>query len=84
MKKTDTITTILQDGKKLRQFIDLNDIENNLNWTENGKTVEFEISLPNDQNAYYFQFNWWGARHPLISERGILIKSGEYFKIIDK
>jgi len=82
MKKTDTITTILQDGKKLRKFIDLNNTENSLNWTENGKTVEFEISLPIDREAYYLQFNWWGTNHPLISEKGVLIKSGSYFKVI--
>lgn len=84
MNKTDTITTILQDGKNLRQFINLNDTENNLKWTENGKTVEFEISLPNDRNAYYLQFNWWGTTYPLISKKGVLIKSGSYFKVIDK
>ncbi len=82
MKKTDTISTILQDGKNLRKFIHLNNTENNLNWTENGKTVEFEISLPNNRNAYYLQFNWWGTRNPLISKKGVLIKSGSYFKVI--
>ncbi len=84
MKKNDTITTIFQDGKNLRKLIHLNNIENNLNWTENGRTVEFEISLPDNRNAYYLQFNWWGTRHPLISEKGILVKSGSYFKIIDE
>jgi len=84
MKKTDTITTILQDGKNLRQFIDLNSTENNLKWTQNGKTVEFEISLPNNRNAYYLQFNWWGTKYPLLSKKGILIKSGSYFKVIDE
>ena len=84
MKKPDTITTILQDGKNLRQFIDLNGTENNLKWTEDGKTVQFEISLPNDQIAYYLQFNWWGTTYPLISKKGVLIKSGSYFKVIDK
>ena len=84
MKETDTITTILQDGNNLREFIDINSIENNLKWTDNGKTVEFEISLPNDRDTYYLQFNWWGARNPLISEKGILIKSGEYFKVIEE
>lgn len=84
MNKTDTITVILQDGKNLRQFIDLNGTENNLKWTENGKIVEFEISLPNDRNAYYLQFNWWDTTYPLISKKGVLIKSGSYFKVIDE
>lgn len=83
MKKTDTITTILQDGKNLREFIDLNSAEHTLNWTENGRTVEFEISLPKGREAYYLQFNWWGTKHPLISEKGVLIKSASYFKVID-
>lgn len=82
MKKTNTITTILQDGKNLREFIDLNHNDNNLNWAEDGKTVEFEINLPSDRNAYYLQFNWWGTKYPLISEKGILINSGSYFKVI--
>jgi hypothetical protein len=84
MKKTDAITTILQDGKNLRQFIDLNGTENNLKWTEDGKTVHFEISLPNDRIAYYLQFNWWGTTNPLISKKGVLINSGSYFKVIDE
>ncbi|UII26899.1 DUF4932 domain-containing protein [Fulvivirga maritima] len=84
MKKSDTITTIFQDGKNLRQFIDLNSSENNLRWSENGKELEFELSFPSDRDAYYFQFNWWGTKHPLISEKGVLIKSGSYFKIINK
>ncbi len=84
MKKTDTITTILQDGKNLRQFIELNGTENNLKWTENGETLEFEVNLPSDRNTYYLQFNRWGTRHPLISKKGVLIKSGSYFKVIDK
>lgn len=82
MKETDTITTILQDGKELKEFVDLNREENKLKWTEDRKSVEFEISLPNDRKAYYLQFNWWGTRHPLISEKGVLIKSGSYFKVI--
>lgn len=81
MKKTDTITTILQDGKNLREFINLNRTENNLNWTENGKSVEFEINLPSDKEAYYLQFNWWETKYPLISKKGVLIKSGSYFKV---
>ncbi len=84
MKKSDTITTILQDGKKLKQFINLNSIKNSLNWTKDGRSVEFIINLPSERNAYYLQFNWWGTKHPLISEKGVLIKSGSYFKIIDK
>lgn len=84
MKKTDSITTILQDGKNLREFIHLNRTENHLIWTENGKLVEFEMSLPNDRKAYYLQFNWWGTKHPLISEKGVSIKSGSYFKVIDE
>ncbi|CAA0182930.1 DUF4932 domain-containing protein [Tenacibaculum maritimum] len=84
MKKSDTITTIFQDGKNLRQCIDLNGNENNLRWSENGKELEFEFSFPTDRDTYYFQFNWWGTKHPLISEKGVLIKSGSYFKIIDK
>ncbi len=84
MKKSDTITTILQNGKKIRKFIDLNSLDNNLNWSENGMTVEFEISLPSNHNLCYLQFNWWGTKHPLISEKGILIKSGTYFKIVNE
>lgn len=84
MKKTDTITTIFQDGKNLREFINLNRTENNLNWTENGKLLEFEMNLPNDRKAYYLQFNWWGTKYPLISEKGVLIKSGSHFKVIDE
>lgn len=84
MKKTDTITTILQDGKNLREFVHLNLTENNLNWTENGMSVEFEINLPSDREVYYLQFNWWGTKHPFISKKGVLIKSGSYFKVIDK
>lgn len=84
MKKNDTITTIFQDGKNLRQFIDINGTENNLRWSENGKKLEFEFSFPTDRDIYYLQFNWWGTAYPLISEKGVLIKSGSYFKIIDK
>lgn len=84
MKKADTITTILQDGKRFKQIINLNSSKNNLIWSENGKKVEFEINLPNSRSAYYLQFNWWGAKHPLISEKGVLIKSSSYFKVIDK
>jgi hypothetical protein len=82
MKKTDTITTIFQDGKNLREFIHLNRAENNLTWAANGKSMEFEISLPAEREAYYLQFNWWGTRHPLTSEKGVLIKSARYFKVI--
>lgn len=84
MKKNDTVTTIFQDGKNLKQFINLNNTENNLSWSENGKELKFEISLPTSRDAYYFQFNWWGTKHPLISQKGVLIKSGSYFKVIDK
>jgi hypothetical protein len=84
MKKTDTITTILQDGKNLKQFINLNYTKNNLKWSENGKSIEFEINLPKNRKAYYLQFNWWGTKHPFISKKGTLIKSGSYFKVIAK
>ncbi|UZR96802.1 DUF4932 domain-containing protein [Chondrinema litorale] len=84
IKKNDTITMILSDGKNLRKVIDLNGTDNKLKWTENGKTVEFEINLPNNRNAYYLQFNWWGTIHPLISEKGVLIKSASYFKVINE
>ncbi len=82
MKKTDTITTILQDGKNFREFIDLSRTENNLSWAENGKSVEFEMNLPNNREAYYLQFNWWGTRYPLMSKKGVLVKSAIYFKVI--
>ena len=84
MQKSDAITTILQDGKNLRQFVNLNRTDNNLNWAEDGSSVQFEIPLLNDRKAYYLQFNWWGTKHPLISEKGVLIKSGSYFKVIDE
>ena len=82
MEKTDTITTILQDGKNLRVFINLNRTENNLNWTKTGKSMEFEISLPSGREAYYLQFNLWGTKYPLISKKGVLMKNGSYFKVI--
>ena len=81
MKEADTITAIFQDGKNLREFISLNRTDNNLVWKENGRTVEFEINLPTERDAYYLQFNWWGTKHPLISAKGVLIKSGTYFKV---
>lgn len=84
MKKMDTISMILLDGKNLKQFINLNYTNNKLNWTEDGKSIEFEISLPENRKTYYLQFNWWGIKHPLISKKGILIKSGSYFKVIAK
>jgi Domain of unknown function (DUF4932) len=84
MKKVDSITTILQDGKNLREFIDLNQIEHDLKWKKDGLSVEFEINLPDNQDTYYLQFNWWGTRHPIISKKGVLLKSGSYFKIIDE
>ncbi|MEP2935788.1 MAG: DUF4932 domain-containing protein [Gilvibacter sp.] len=84
MKKTDTITTIFQDGNNLRKFIDLSRTQNNLSWSEDGKTVEFDIDLPSDREAYYLQFNWWGAKHAFISEKGVLIDNGTYFKVIDQ
>jgi hypothetical protein len=30
------------------------------------------------------QFNWWETKNPIISEKGVLLKAGSYFKIIDK
>jgi len=84
MKKVDSITTILQDGKNLRKFIDLNRNEHNLQWTKDGLSVEFEIDLPKNHNTYYLQFNWWETKNPIISDKGVLLKSGSYFKIIDE
>lgn len=84
MRKTDTITTIFQDGMNSRTFMNLNHTNNNLSWTENGKSVSFEMNLPKDREAYYLQFNWWGTKHPLISEKGILVKNRTYFKVIDE
>lgn len=83
MKKTDTITTIFQDGKNLRKFIDINATDHNLIWSDDDTKVQFNISLPKDLDTYYLQFNWWGTKHPLISQKGVLIKYGTYFKITE-
>ncbi|PQJ80113.1 DUF4932 domain-containing protein [Polaribacter porphyrae] len=84
MKKSDTITVKLQDRKFSKAFIDLNAIDNNLKWSTNGTSVEFEMSLNNKLVPYYLQFNWWGTKHPLISKKGVLIKSAKYFKITNE
>jgi hypothetical protein len=84
MKKVDTITTLFQDGRSIKNIVDLNVSDHNLNWNENGTAVSFDIRLPEEWEAHYFQFNWWNLNYPLISEKGVLVKYGSFFKLNDK
>ena len=84
MKKTAKITTIFQDGKNQKEFIELNVTEHNLQWSEDGLSFQFEFNLPREKDEYYFQFNWWETKYPLISKKGVLIKSGSFFKVTDE
>ena len=81
MRQHDTISTIFQDGRNTKVYIELTHTDHNLSWTDNGKTLQFEIDLPEQWEAYYFQFNWWGLSHPLISEKGVLVKYASYFEL---
>jgi len=84
MKKTVKITTIFQDGKNQKDFIELNSTDHNLQWSEDGMSVQFEFNIPREKNVYYFQFNWWETKYPLISKKGVLIKSGSFFKVTNE
>lgn len=50
--------------------------------SEDGRTVAFEMKLPEDWEAYYYQFNWWGTRHPSQGQKGILMKYPSFFQLI--
>ena len=84
MKKTDTITTLFQDGRNIKKIVNLTVSDNNLGWEESGTTVSFDINLPREWEAHYFQFNWWNLNHPLISDKGVLMKYDSFFKLNDE
>ena len=84
MRQNDTITTIFHDGMGSREFIDLTNSDNNLKWTNNGETVEFNFGLPDYSTVCFFQFNVGGTRYPLISEKGVLVKAFKHFKVVDQ
>ena len=84
MKKTVKITTIFQDGENQKIFIELNSAEHNLQWSEDGMSVQFKFNMPREKDVYYFQFNWWETKYPLISKKGVLIKYGSFFKVTNE
>ena len=47
-------------------------------------SVQFEFNLPREKEEYYFQFNWWETKYLLIIKKGVLIKSGSFFKITNE
>jgi len=53
---------------------------NNLIWKEDGKSLSFNLSLPN-KNEYYLLFNWWGVSEPIMSEKNTLLKAGNGFVV---
>jgi len=53
---------------------------NNLIWKDDGKSLSFNLSLPN-KNEYYLLFNWWGVSEPIMSEKNTLLKAGNGFVV---
>jgi hypothetical protein len=81
MAPVERVTTILQDGKGFKEFVELDAVNNQLQWSEDGLSLAFDIALPEGRDVYYLQFNWWGVAYPLISKKGILLTNGSYFKV---
>lgn len=55
--------------------------DNQLIWSDNNTMCSFECYLPMSPKLFLVT-NWWGVSHPLISEKGILVKSNSYFKLV--
>jgi hypothetical protein len=81
MQKVSYLNAKLQDGKSYAEVINLSKEQNNLNWSNDGRSVSFELNISPTRSLYYLQFNWWGMKNPLISQKGVLLESGKYFKI---
>ena len=81
MKIVPRLDVKLQDGKNFAEIITLTKEHHNLTWENDGKLISFELDISPNRNTYYIQFNWWGMKNPIISQKGILVESGKYFKI---
>lgn len=79
----DSISVIIQDGRKKLEVLTLTKRENNVAWSGNGKKLSFITRIP-EVDAPYLVFNWWGTRLALKSEKGVLLKSPSFIKIVKK
>jgi hypothetical protein len=84
MEKSSLLDTKFQDGKNYAEIITLTKEKNNLKWDSDGKSVSFELNIPSTRDMYYLQFNWWGMKNALISQKGVLLESGKYFMLKKK
>lgn len=85
MKKTNYFTIILQDKNNQQYIKEISIKENNLEWAENRKQVEFNLNLPNNSKSFYYVIlNWWKTKNPLYSDTNILLKNSNYFKLINE
>ncbi|NQX92900.1 MAG: DUF4932 domain-containing protein [Flavobacteriales bacterium] len=83
MRKDTIITTFLHDGVGSKDTLEISVSRNSLSWSEDAMTLSFDIALPDYSPVSFLQFNWWGAKYPVVSEKGILLKNASYFRLVD-
>lgn len=76
MKKVENVDMVLYYSQWEKEVVNVY----HLKWNESGKSVSFEIDLP-QKEAYYLLFNWWGVQRPFVSEKGIMLKASSGFLI---
>lgn len=83
MQKLAQFTVSLQDAKEKRTTLKITSQHNDIQWSEDGKTLRFSINIPSENDKVYVIFNWWDSPVALFSEKGVLLKSMSYIKLIN-
>lgn len=84
METVPKFTIILQDDKRNQEIKEITVDDNNLKWAENGRKLEFNLNISEYYKYAYITFNWWKTKNPLLSKKGVLLKSNSYFKLINE
>ena len=73
MKKVDNFDIVLHFGQWDKEVVNINKA-NVLKWDKEGKSLSFELELP-QKEVYYLLLNWWGVKNPVISNKGVTLQA---------
>lgn len=80
MEKVPFFSLLIENDKGVIDTVKIGE-EQNLKWANEGRALTFNLTLPQEYKLY-LTLNWWGTKHALKSQKGILLKSNSYITVL--
>ena len=82
LKRMKEFDVLIESPERIIDTIRINN-QHNLKWSDDNQSISFTLNIP-EIPIFYVTFNWWGTTIPLYNEKGILIKSNSYVKVLNR